>query len=285
MNYTEFRQIQKSFSSSEGIIKYIDKGKGQVLVLLHGIPTSSWLYRKMIDDLTSRFRVIAPDMLGFGASDSPKGYDIYAPKEHAKRLLALMNHLKIDSWNHVLHDGGGLWTWELLKLDPSRIARLIILNTIIYEEGFRPPIRFKKGLLARFIMSLYSNGITTNALLKSLFDQALMKNALTKEDLEGYKRPLLEGKTRAMYHFYSQTCNDLPDYQKVITNINVPRMLIWGQHDTFLVLHNMKEQVISDLRINETDIHMLNAKHYIQEEEPDAINALITDFMDSRENS
>ena len=66
----------------------------------------------MIDDLAKTHRVIAPDMLGFGSSNSPKGYEIYEPKEHANRLLGLMSFLKINSWNHVFHDAGGLWTWE-----------------------------------------------------------------------------------------------------------------------------------------------------------------------------
>ncbi len=71
MNYAQFRKQQKSFPSLEGTLKYIDKGEGEVLLLLHGVPTSSWLYRKMIDELATKYRVIAPDMLGFGASDSP----------------------------------------------------------------------------------------------------------------------------------------------------------------------------------------------------------------------
>ena len=151
MTYSQFRDTQQSFLSSNGIIKYIDKGEGDVLLLLHGIPTSGWLYRKMIDELSNNYRVIVPDMLGFGSSDSPKGYDIYSPQEHAKRLLELMSSLKIESWNHVFHDAGGLWTWELMKTASEKIKALIILNTIIFEEGFNPPIRFKKGIRVKRI--------------------------------------------------------------------------------------------------------------------------------------
>ena len=68
-----------------------------------------------------------------------------------------MDFLEIKNWNHVFHDAGGLWTWELLRLSPERITNLIILNSVIYEEGFKPPIRFKKGFLAKFIMKMYSS--------------------------------------------------------------------------------------------------------------------------------
>ena len=279
MTYSQFRGQQQVFESSDGTLKYIDKGKGEVLVLIHGIPTSSWLYRKMIDELAQNYRVIVPDMLGFGSSSSPKGYEIYEPKEHARRLLELMTSLHIHRWNHVLHDAGGLWTWELIAQSSESIQKLIILNTIIYEDGFNPPIRFKKGLLAKFIMSLYSNGLMTNMMLNGLFKTGLVENNLNSEDLEGYKKPLLEGKTKAMYHFFTNTCNNLPDYSNVIKNLGIPKLIIWGKHDEFLIFDKMKEKVISDLNISINDVHTIDARHFIQEEKPDLINSLILDFL------
>ncbi len=279
LTYKQFRSEQHSFQSSEGELKYVDQGQGEVIVLLHGVPSSSWLYRKMIDDLAKTHRVIAPDMLGFGSSASPKGYDIYEPQQHAKRLLALMDYLKVEAWNHVFHDAGGLWTWELLKNNAHRVKRLIILNTIIYSNGFQPPIKLKKGLLTRLIMAMYSNGISTNAMLKGLFKTGLVNNNLTKTDLEGYKKPFLEGKTKAMYHFFSRTCYDLPNYESVIKSLSMPKLLIWGKHDSFLVFDDMKDKVISDLKLEEENIHLLEAKHFIQEEQPDQISSLIFSFM------
>ncbi len=279
MNYYEFRKEQHAFLSTNGHLKYIDKGQGDVILLLHGIPTSGWLYRKMIDRLAKTNRVIIPDMLGFGSSDSPEGYEIYEPKEHATRLLELMSFLNIESWNHVFHDAGGLWTWELLKQSPEKIKNLIILNTIIYSEGFNPPIRFKKGFIAKLIMSLYSNGISTNMMLNGLFKTGLTKNNLSKIELEGYKKPLLEGKTKAMYQFFSNTCNNLPDYSEVLKTLKMPKLLIWGKHDTFLVFDKMKTKVISDLNLKPENIHLIEAKHFIQEEKPDEISTLILNFL------
>ena len=282
MTYSQFRNEQHSFLSPQGTLKYIDKGKGEVILLLHGIPTSGWLYRKMIDELSNYYRVIVPDMLGFGSSDSPKGYDIYAPKEHAERLLSLMSHLKIESWHHLFHDAGGLWTWELLKEAPEKVKNLIILNTIIYKEGFNPPIRFKKGFIARCIMAMYSNGITTNMMLKGLFKTGLVDHSIiSKTDIEGYKKPMLEGKVKAMYHFFSNTCNDLPDYSDVIKNLKMPKILIWGKHDDFLVIDKMKEKVILGLKLKKENTHLIEAKHFIQEEQPKKINELILNFLNN----
>lgn len=282
--YKEFTKTQKKFKTIDGKIAYVDKGSGPVLLLLHGVPTSSWLYRNMVDELVAGgYRVIVPDMLGFGKSDSPKGYDLYHPEAHAQRLIALMDHLKIDRWTQVFHDAGGLWTWELMKVAPERIDKLIILNTIIYPKGFQPPIRFKRGFFAKFVMSLYSNGISTDAMLKQLFKDGLLEKKLTKVSYQGYKKPLLAGQTKAMYTFFSSTCNNLPDYSDVIQAIDKPILLIWGKYDEFLVIENMREEVIKDLNIKPENVHMLEAKHFIQEEKPKEINRLILEFVGKRE--
>lgn len=280
ITYSQFRAQQNVFASKDGNIHYIDKGKGPAIVLLHGVPTSSWLYRNMIDSLATRYRVIAPDMLGFGSSDSPKGYDIYSETQHAKRLLALLDSLKINNWTHVMHDAGGLWTWELLKKDPKRINKLVILNTIIYETGFNPPIRFKKGFLTQSAMWSYRNGITTNMMLKNLFKSGLTENTLNKTDIEGYKKPLKEGKTKAMYYFFSQTCNELENYESTISKIDIPVAIIWGENDSFLLWKPQSEHVTKDLNIAPENIHLLNARHFIQEEKPEEITKIIFNFLE-----
>lgn len=278
MTYSQFRSTQKQFNTADGNIHYIDQGKGEVIVLLHGVPTSGWLYRNMIDELSQNYRVIVPDMLGFGSSDSPKGYETYTEAQHASRLLQLMDGLNIKNWTHVMHDAGGLWTWELFKKAPNRISKLIVLNTIIYEEGFEPPIRFKPGFMARTAMWSYRNGITTNMMLKGLFKSGLKENTLNKTDVEGYKTPMREGKTHGMYYFFSQTCNDLTDYKTTISKIDIPTAIIWGEHDSFLKF-NPKETIVKDLKVKEENVHVIDAKHFIQEEKPKEINKIILDFI------
>ena len=286
MNYANFRKSQYFFNSKDGKIAYIDEGNnnGNVILLLHGIPTSGWLYRKIIPSLVRKgYRVIAPDMLGFGSSDSPNDYGIYIEKKQAQRLLDLMAFLKINSWTHVFHDASGLWTWELLKLQPQFIEKLVILNTIIYEEGFKPPMRFGKNLFTRIMMSLYTFKFTNKKLINNLFKMSLINNNLTKTDLEGYTRPLLEGKNKAMYYFFSRTCHNLPNYKKLLPTLNKPTMVIWGKEDGFLKWSPQENLVVNDLKIDKNNIHQINAKHFIQEEKPEKISNFIHSFIQSNE--
>lgn len=218
-------------------------------------------------------------MLGFGNSDSPEGYEIYSESQHAKRLIALMDSLKISHWTHVMHDAGGLWTWELLTLQPNRIASLVIFNSIIYEAGFKPPIRFDKGIIARLAMWSYRNRLTSKLMLKGLLKSGLMEFNLDKNAFEGYAMPLEEGKTKAMYYFFTQTCNALPNYKPLLKSLKIPSIVIWGAHDSFLLWKPQEEAVKSDLNIRDSHIHVLEAKHFIQEEQPEEISRLLQHFL------
>ena len=280
-DYYAFRIEQKSYQSTDGIIKYIDKGKGEVILLLHGVPSSGWLYRKMTDSLVEKgYRVIVPDMLGFGNSDSPKGYETYSSENHARRLLALMDHLKINQWNHVMHDAGGLWTWELFKKQPERIKSLTILNTIVFKEGFNPPVKMKKGFKAKTAMWAYRSWLLRPILMKGLFSSTLKKETkLTKCEKFGYKKPLKESKTRAMYWFFTQTKEGFPNYEDVYSKINIPVCVIWGSKDEMLKIEPQKEKIKQTFNVKEEHFHVIDSKHFIQEEKPDFIINQIINFI------
>ena len=128
-------------------------------------------------------------------------------------------------------------------------------------------------------MWMYRNGITTNLLLNGLFKSGLKENNLTKTEIEGYKKPLRNGKTKAMYYFFSKTCNDLPNNDNLIKTLKMPVSVIWGKHDTMLQIEPQKEMLKKALNINDADIHLIDAKHFIQEEKPKEINDIIIKFL------
>lgn len=150
--YEKYISEMKYFSSKDGKIAYSDNGDGKVFVLIHGVPTSSWMYKKLSDNLVLRGnRVIAVDLLGFGASDKPADYDVYAFDKQAKRVLALLENLNIESYNLVVHDMGGLVGWEILAENSTNIDQLYIFNTLVYGEDFHPPMNFSlENSLHRF---------------------------------------------------------------------------------------------------------------------------------------
>ena len=114
---------------------YLDEGSPEsedVYLCLHGEPTWSYLYRKMIPVFTAHGgRVIAPDLLGFGKSDKPVEEDVYTFKFHRDYLLALIEHLDLKNITLVCQDWGGLLGLTLPLASPARYKRLLIMNTAL----------------------------------------------------------------------------------------------------------------------------------------------------------
>ena len=94
------------FDSSVGRMHYLDEGSGPPIMLCHGNPTWSFLYREIITALRDRFRCIAPDYLGFGLSERPAGFG-YTIEEHARVVGELVDHLGLDGYLTMGHDWGG----------------------------------------------------------------------------------------------------------------------------------------------------------------------------------
>jgi haloalkane dehalogenase len=116
---------------------YLDEGSGAPVLLLHGEPTWSYLYRKVIPELTASARAIAPDYFGFGRSDKPLGLKDYSFDFHAGSIRRLVEELDLRELTVVVQDWGGPIGLRLAVEQPDRVARLVIMNTGI--GGGRPP--------------------------------------------------------------------------------------------------------------------------------------------------
>jgi haloalkane dehalogenase len=116
---------------------YLDEGAGPPVLLLHGEPTWSYLYRKIIPELTLAARAIAPDYFGFGRSDKPLRIEDYSYDLHATSIARLVEELDLHDLTVVVQDWGGPIGLRLAVEHPDRVARLVIMNTGI--GGGRPP--------------------------------------------------------------------------------------------------------------------------------------------------
>jgi len=114
---------------------YLDEGEGEPILLLHGEPTWSYLYRKMIPLLKSRFRCIAPDYLGFGRSDKPLRIEDYTYDLHAASIGALVNALDLRDITVVVQDWGGPIGLRVATEMRERFKRLVVLNTGLFASS------------------------------------------------------------------------------------------------------------------------------------------------------
>jgi haloalkane dehalogenase len=114
---------------------YVDEGSGDPILLMHGEPTWSFLYRKMISPLAAAHRVVAPDYIGFGRSDKPIGIDWYSYDRHVDSVVQLIEALDLTNITIVVQDWGGPIGLRIAVEHRDRFAQLVILNTGIMRPG------------------------------------------------------------------------------------------------------------------------------------------------------
>jgi len=114
-----------------GKLHYVDTGEGHPVLMLHGNPSWSFLYRNLIAEMSGDCRCIAPDHLGCGLSDKPQDYP-YRLANHIDNARALVEHLELESFDLVVHDWGGAIGMGLATQMPERVRRIVILNTAAF---------------------------------------------------------------------------------------------------------------------------------------------------------
>ena len=132
------------FTTAPGFrMHYVDEASGEPIILIHGEPTWSYIYRSFIPPLARHFRVIAPDHMGFGKSESPPNAD-YTMDRHARNLGLLIEELDLRDITLVMQDWGGPLGTVVASRYPNRIKRFVAMNTIfgtdrnVREERLTP---------------------------------------------------------------------------------------------------------------------------------------------------
>ena len=131
-------------------LAYLDEGEGDPVLLLHGEPTWSYLYRKVLPRVAEVARVVAPDYLGFGRSDKPTDPGWYSYDRHAASIRSLVEALDLRRLTIVVQDWGGPIGMRIAAEAPDRVDRLVVLNTAI-GAGRMPEVWLRFRELMRHV--------------------------------------------------------------------------------------------------------------------------------------
>jgi haloalkane dehalogenase len=268
------------FDSSQGRMHYVDEGTGPVILLCHGNPTWSFLYRDIIRGLKDHFRCIAPDYLGFGLSDRPPGFG-YRIEEHATVVGELVDHLGLDDYLTMGQDWGGPISMAVGTDRADRVRGVILGNTWFWPTDDlttkvfsrvmgSPPMQW--AILQRnfFVERLIPTGTAT-----SLSD-AVMAH---------YRGVQPSPETRAgVARFPKEILAARPLLERLSRDVpaklgSKPALLVWGMKDVAF----RPGPNIPRMRATFPDhvlVELPDAKHYIQEDAPDRISKAIMDRFD-----
>lgn len=261
-------------------MSYIDEGSGEPILLMHGIPTNSWMYRKLIPGLIQAgYRVIAPDLMGMGQSEKVGiKSELLVPKQ-AQYVDELIKQLGITETSLVVHDFGGPISFEMLSFSSVKVKDLIILDTFAFQEGFTPGL----NIFTKMGMGL----MTTRPFRKTFWCKAIEsmvnnKSIATQDMLDGYLEPLLNGASYTYKKLYFSVnklkkTSNLSEYQATLKNLDVESIkVIWGKNDAFLNSELQVNAFKELLNLDDESVTILeDAKHIITEEQPEAIVNII----------
>jgi pimeloyl-ACP methyl ester carboxylesterase len=150
--FDEWRRTATTFHHRGHAISYRIVGDGPVLLAIHGFPSASWDWAPIWPQLTSRFRVIAADMLGFGDSDKPRRYD-YSIVDQASLHESLVRSLGIDRVHVLAHDYGVSVAQELLARHEARAPNALALASICFLNGGLFPEQHRPRMVQRLLAS------------------------------------------------------------------------------------------------------------------------------------
>ncbi len=206
-------------------------GDGEPLLLLHGIPGSSQSWQKVGVKLASRYRVIIPDLLGFGASDAPvNGFYL---QEQAEAVRALVNYLHIDRFYLGGHGFGGLLAVTLMRRYPELRIRGLILSAVTLFAGTAMPLSLRLAN-APGLNSLFAWGVAGNYLgLRVLYDAAVhnKEEARWRDFRRHFTRASINFTRRIVQRNLAELRTGNAPVDAMLPNIDCPALLLWGDDD------------------------------------------------------
>ncbi|GMV14433.1 MAG: haloalkane dehalogenase 2 [Polyangiaceae bacterium] len=267
---------ESKFVSMAGhTIHYVDEGSGPTLLMLHGNPTWSFVYRHLIGLLRDRFRCVALDYPGFGLSVAAKGYD-YLPESHLGVVERFVERIGLDELTPVVQDWGGPIGLGLAGRHAERARALVVLNTWAWPVADDPHfVRFSQlmggpigGLAIRYF----------NAFVNVMIPLGTPRRKLTAEVMQAYRRPMSTAARREATHIFPKAIvGSTPLLATVEAGLkrlaDKPVLLCWGDED---IAFRDKERARFEKAFSRSrTVALRGAGHYVQEESPAEIAAAI----------
>lgn len=251
-------------------------GEGRPVLLLHGNPTWSFLYRKVAAALAGeRLRLVMPDLVGFGLSDKPRDASVHTLDQQGAWLSALLDELRLGPVVLVVQDWGGAIGMRAMVDRPDELAGLVVLNTVLSP----PPDRFRPTAFHRFArMPVASSlafrvlGFPQNVLWTAQGDRSSIRGAVAR----AYRYPLRRVRDRVAPLALARMVPDsfehpsippLRRVQELTESFRGPAAIVWGDKDPVIGrVRNWIARLLPQAEVTRTE-----AGHFLQEEVPGPI--------------
>lgn len=268
------------FQTDAGKLHYVDEGRGKVVLMLHGNPAWSFLYRNLIKLLSPNYRCIAPDYIGFGLSEKPADWS-YLPEEHARHIEALIGHLNLKDITLVVGDWGGPIGMSYAVSHPHNVKRLIVMNTWAWPVNrdfhYVAFSAFMGGPIGRFLIRRFN--FFAGSFMRVAFGD---KHKLSAEAHRHYLRALpTKAERKGSYVFPKQIIASTPWLAQLWSQIgalqNKPALFVWGMKD--VAFREKELQQWQSALPHSLTLRLDTVGHFVQEEAPQELGEAVTEFL------
>lgn len=268
------------FETEAGRLHYVDEGAGPPVLMLHGNPTWSFLYRHVIRHLAPQYRCVAPDYLGFGLSDKPAAWS-YHPADHARIIETFVEHLDLRDLTLVVQDWGGPIGLHYAVHHPERVRRLVIMNTWMWPVDdilrFRLFSSVLGSAMGRLLIQRF--GLFERILMPLAFG---LRGTLSTDAYRHYCAPLDRADRRKGAWVFSSEVAGAADWLGTLWArrdrlANRPTLLIWGLRDPAFRETELRqwEQLLTSAHTK----RLPKVGHYVQEELGSDLGSMVASFL------
>jgi len=276
-------KIKSEYVEVEGTkVHYLAAGTGKVILLIHGFPTSSYLWRNIIATVSQGYHVIAIDLPGYGYSDK-KIKDSYSFRYYEKIISGLHKQLNLQEITLGVHDLGGPIGLYWMVQNMEKVERLILFNTVVYSKFSWAVKLFGLSTVIPILREWVSS---PSGVKKAMKFGVHHKEKMTKEMIEKYQEPFQEKSAGKVLLKTVQrlSLKGFKEVEEKLFAFKGPVQIIYGEKDRILpeVSETMKKvkkefpkaQVLS----------LPNAAHFLQEDAPGEVSHCILEFMSKHDS-
>lgn len=280
LDRTEYPFESNYMDLGPGRLHYVDEGEGRPILLLHGNPTWSFLYREIIRDLSEEYRCVAPDYFGFGLSDKPR-YWSYRPADHAQIIAEFVDELGLEDLTLVVHDWGGPIGISYAEDHPENVHSLVVINSWCWPVEGRLRYRLWSSLvggpIGRYFGKRY-NFLADRMLSMGVADRSRLTDHIKRH----YTEPLSNAEERKGTWTFAREITGssawLEDLWRGRAGLaDIQALIIWGRKDRAFDVDALRtwQGLFPDARTVEYD----DASHYVPEEKGPQVATEIRQFL------
>jgi pimeloyl-ACP methyl ester carboxylesterase len=250
------------------------------IVLLHGFPTSSHMYRHLIPALADRYHVVAPDYLGAGASDAPPVDEFtYTFNTLAELTLGLLDQLGLGRFALYIQDFGAPVGLRIAAANPERVTAIVTQNGNAYVEGLGAglPQKLAAGTLTEDdLRAMVTLEATRAQYLDGVPDPALVSPDVWIHDQALLDRPGAAAIQQALLADYHHNIGLYPKFHEYFRTSRVPLLAVWGANDEIFVADGARAYARDR---PDAEVHLLDSGHFALETHLDAIAGYVRGFL------